>query len=738
MLRRICVSFLLVVSASAFTQIGFGGRPLSPVTGDAHLLSGTVEFPRVDAARMIAEDASLLASGVKGPLRFGVNHVADLSMDNSGARVLMNDSTSVWRLVLYCPEATSINFVFGEFIIPHGARVFVWNEAGDVLGAFTQASSGGRPSLGVSPLPGDRITIQYEEPADLQGTGLLRITQVTHGYRTSVGERGLGDSGACNNNVICPEGDPWREQIAAVAMIVVNGNGWCTGQLINNCANDGTPYFLTANHCTAGQDPANWIFRFNWESPTCDPTAAGTTANTVSGATLLESDEGSDVALLLLNTAPPASFNPWYTGWDATGDAPGSTTVIHHPSGDVKKISFDDNAPVPGEFGGAECWHILAWDDGSTEGGSSGSGLWNPTGRLIGQLFGGQASCGPPASNNVNDYFGRFDLSYPLLSPWLGTCQPPILDGHDPNAAPLALDVSLLTISGVEPNYCNTGTISPVLTIRNNGISTLTQITITYEIDNDGPNGFDWSGSLLTGMTVTVPLPDLAAASGVHVLNVTCSAPNGGVDGYAPNDQQSRTFHVASPGEPITLTINTDDYGSETTWTIEAAGATLYSGGPYADVSGGEAHTAEFCLEEACFSFTIMDAVGDGICCAYGDGDYTITDSDGDVLLDGSGSFGTSATNTFCTGFAHVQESEEPTFRVFPDPSAGPVTVVFPRMEDTITITVRDMLGRELQRVRATTTHAVTLDLAALPDGRYLMDAMTGHQRTVRVVTIGR
>ncbi|MBP7514535.1 MAG: T9SS type A sorting domain-containing protein, partial [Flavobacteriales bacterium] len=191
-------------------------------------------------------------------------------------------------------------------------------------------------------------------------------------------------------------------------------------------------------------------------------------------------------------------------------------------------------------------------------------------------------------------------------------------------------------------------------------------------------------------------------------------------------------------GETITLTINTDDYGSETTWTIEAAGATLYSGGPYADVSGGEVHTAEFCLEEACFSFTIMDAVGDGICCAYGDGHYTITDSDGDVLLDGNGSFGTSATNTFCTGFAHVQEFEESPFQVFPDPSAGPVNVVFHRMEDSVTIIIRDMVGRELQRVRATTTYALTLDLAALPDGRYLLDAMTSHQRSVRVVTIGR
>jgi hypothetical protein len=52
-----------------------------------------------------------------------------------------------------------------------------------------------------------------------------------------------------------------------------------------------------------------------------------------------------------------------------------NTTGIHHPSGDVKKISFNIDDTEVGQFGGADCWHVLDWEDGTTEPGSSGSPL---------------------------------------------------------------------------------------------------------------------------------------------------------------------------------------------------------------------------------------------------------------------------------------------------------------------------------------------------------------------------
>lgn len=126
--------------------------------------------------------------------------------------------------------------------------------------------------------------------------------------------------GRATTNAICPEGDPWRDQIRSVAMIVVGGGGICTGTLINNCAQDGTPYFLTANHCLPGNlNVSTWVFRFNWDSPVCGANQNGPTTQTVSGATLLANSGNTDVALLQLNSTPPSNYNVYYSGWDRSG-----------------------------------------------------------------------------------------------------------------------------------------------------------------------------------------------------------------------------------------------------------------------------------------------------------------------------------------------------------------------------------------------------------------------------------
>ena len=415
--RRYALLLLTALcSASGIAQISFGGQPYG-TTQSKLPQAPLVAMPAVDAPALMAEDEARSAQGVKGPYRFGFNHATDISTANSGVWTELANGDRVWRVAIECPGAFSINFEFNDYFVPDGGQVFVYNETDEVLGAFTAESNPGHHLLGVTQLQGDRITIEYVEPLAVRGEGFLRIGQVTHAYRDLFGAtKGLGTSGACNNNVICPEGDPWRAQIRSVAMITVGGSGLCTGQLINNCANNGTPYFLTANHCLGGNN--SWVFRFNWNSPTCATTTNGPTNQTVSGSTLKTNSAGSDVALLQLNSTPPASYNVYYTGWDKSGTAPTASTCIHHPDGDIKKISFDTDPATQVSWGGAATWRIAAWNDGTTEPGSSGSGLWNQNGLLIGQLYGGQASC----SNNVNDYFGRFNVSYPVLQTWLGDC----------------------------------------------------------------------------------------------------------------------------------------------------------------------------------------------------------------------------------------------------------------------------------------------------------------------------
>jgi hypothetical protein len=430
-MRTILLSTVLLASVS-FGQVSFGGHPLGLDPTNHLPVAPLVVMPPVDHEALLARDAERVAAGVKGPFKFGSNHAVDLSLENSGIWNVLSNGDRVWRLSIQCPHAYSVNLEFHDFVVPEGAQVFVYNSEGEVLGGYEAASNPGHTELGVSPLAGDRITIEYVEPVRVAGQGHLRVGQVTHAYRDIFGKsKLLHDSESCNNNVICPEGDPWRDQIRAAAMIFVSGDGLCSGTLLNNCANDGTPYFLTANHCLG--NPNNWIFRFNWESPSCGQNLNGPTTNTVSGAALLVHSEESDVALLRLNSPPPANYNVYYSGWDNGTTPATSATCIHHPSGDIKKISFENQAVVSTNYFGVEAWKVTAWDDGTTEGGSSGSGLWDQNKRLVGQLYGGDANC----FNNVNDNFGRFSVSYPLLQQWLGTCGEQ-LDGHDPATTAVA------------------------------------------------------------------------------------------------------------------------------------------------------------------------------------------------------------------------------------------------------------------------------------------------------------
>jgi hypothetical protein len=564
----------------------------------------------------------------------------------------------------------------------------------------------------VQQVPGDRITVEYLEPAAVAGQGQLRIGQVTHAYRDVLGlTKGLGDSGACNNNVVCPEGDDWQNEISAVAIIIVGGSGYCTGQLLNNCASDGTPYFLTANHCTTGANVGTWVFRFNWESPTCTPTTNGPTNMTVSGASLLVNSGGSDVALLQLNSTPPDSYEVYYSGWDASGTTPTNQTCIHHPSGDVKKISFDNQSAGQASWGGAACWHIFNWDDGTTEPGSSGSGLWNQDHRLIGQLYGGTASC----SNNIDDYFGRFGVSYPLLEDWLGTCGT-TLDGWDPNSNPVPLDAAVQSITGVDDAYCNVTSISPSATIKNVGTTTLTSLTIMYDLDGGPSSSIPWTGSLATGATASVALATIAISNGPHTLNVWCTGPNGGTDLNPANDDKSKDFSVASPGQILTLNITLDDYGTETTWDLlDDGGNTIFNGGPYSDGQDQTVMTEQFCLGDGCYTLVMHDAYGDGICCGYGNGHYELVDAFGFAYATGNGQFADQIEHDFCLTNTGIVEMTGNNAVIWPNPANDLLTIALPDGAKR-SVELVDALGRIVLSVAPANAASVELDVARLPE----------------------
>jgi len=229
---------------------------------------------------------------------------------------------------------------------------------------------------------------------------------------------------------------------------VQNGDWYlCSGSLINNTRNDGTPYVLTANHCLPTYYEAQTaIFYFNYESPECHG-PDGDLSQTVSGSVIKATTYQLDFCLVQLNSAPPLSYKPYYSGWDITTDAPNKSACIHHPVGDVKKIAFYNAKAVTGDFvylydyDDSTHWYIDDWNYGITQGGSSGSPLYNQDHRIVGDLTGGSTNGNCTASDA---YFAKICHSWAdyttlarlNLKAWLDPDNTgrAFLDGYDPES----------------------------------------------------------------------------------------------------------------------------------------------------------------------------------------------------------------------------------------------------------------------------------------------------------------
>ena len=189
-----------------------------------------------------------------------------------------------------------------------------------------------------SPISGDKVIIEYYKPSYVSEKANLNISNIIHGYKDIFSNEGRGynDSQACNNNVNCPEAQPWNDEISSVVMALTDGGTrLCSGALINNANQDFEMYFLTSETCLGGHE--DWVFMFNYESPSCD-NEDGPTDQTLSGATLLTHHHESDYALLRIEETPPEYFDVYFSGWDRRNIAPQNCISIHHPVGDIKKI----------------------------------------------------------------------------------------------------------------------------------------------------------------------------------------------------------------------------------------------------------------------------------------------------------------------------------------------------------------------------------------------------------------
>ncbi len=351
-------------------------------------------------------------------LRFA--RMFDLSIDiTKEAKQISMDNGDLYVLSVRSKGAYSLSLVFNPYHIPDGAELYVYNpDFSHVKGAYTSGNNKSAGILAIAPVRGQEVVIEYFIPENQTPQERLKLLKVGHDYLDIYGylqekSTGVGASGDCNVNIICPEGENLQDVKHAVTRVVFNGY-LCTGSLINNTKYNGEPYFLTANHCINSEDEAQEaVFYFNFESPECDTTYLGDYSS-ISASTLVATapDEKLDFSLLKISETIPVDYKPYYAGWNLDTTGIDSTGTIHHPSGDVKKITKDFESPVTADYGDTydeyTHWWVKQWDVGTTEGGSSGASLFDQKKRIVGVLTGGEASC----DYNYNDFFAKISHSW--------------------------------------------------------------------------------------------------------------------------------------------------------------------------------------------------------------------------------------------------------------------------------------------------------------------------------------
>lgn len=368
------------------------------------------------------------------PMQAGFSLPVNYHPLKDGVWTQLGDSLWVWRLQMQVEKAHGIGMILEEFALPENARIFIYNETKDYyVGAFTHRNNNEFQVLSVQAIPGDLITIEYQEKTEPGkerfSQASFRITELVYLVNglMDFADKNLGSSDYCMINVNCSEGSQWQAQKRGVArMLMRKGNSWywCSGSLVNTTRQDGTPYLLTADHCgqdASFQDMNIWQFYFNFERPGCENTG-NVAHNVLYGCKFISNgplDGGSDFKLLMLNQHPPLSWRPYYNGWNIMDIPSDSGVGIHHPAGDAKKISTYEGGVVSGggSFSGGEVMaDDAAWrfsfvetenGHGVTQGGSSGSPMFNSQGLIVGTLSGGSSSCSSPGAVNI---YGK--LSY--------------------------------------------------------------------------------------------------------------------------------------------------------------------------------------------------------------------------------------------------------------------------------------------------------------------------------------
>ncbi len=430
--------------------------------GDASSAVALYDAPALDLERLRAEDES--EAGKQIPPRVGYPMKVDIAPDRFGSWEDLADGSQRWRARVRSKGALWLVLGFGTFQLQEGGILRILGPDGELLrGPYSSANIKPHGQYWTAPIEADDLILELLWPARLKDeTPKLHLGTLSHGYRPwgSIGagaqeeEPGV-DAGSCNIDVNCPLGDAWQDEKRGEVMTLVNGSRHCSASLIASTGGECRSYLLTANHCHSTQSQASTVsLMFNFERPACGSGTAPTDQVLEGGATLRATWSGSDFTLLEMNSEIPAAYQAYFNGWSRSPTPGTESWGIHHPSNDEKKISFNEDPLVDGVSQGPNFWRVTQWEQGTTEGGSSGSPLFDQNHRIVGQLYGGTASC----SSITWDEYGKVAVSWEGG----GSASTRLRDWLDPAGT------AAMTLDGVDASVC--GTPAPRLEVASHTV----------------------------------------------------------------------------------------------------------------------------------------------------------------------------------------------------------------------------------------------------------------------------
>jgi hypothetical protein len=368
------------------------------------------ELKRQDAAEMSRRFRIGIGRQLDQPI------IVDSTNTPSSTWTVLPNGWRVWSLEITSQDALGLRLGLESIHLPAGAQIVVYDPGNQNASAtpVTPESLDGESNVWTETVLAETAVLECQAAPGTDLSAIrFSVTSLSHFYRSFVPQP---KAGGCDKNVACAPA--WLDDAAGVARIefVDSGSAYlCTGCLLNDTVPSTViDYFLTANHCIGNQTVANtlelWWF---YQASTCNGAAPdiNSVPRTGGGATFLSGSDQNDFTFLRLKQSPPDGVT--YLGWTTTQPGSETLTCIQHPQGDQKGISFGHKgSPLPG----FEDFTAVRWFDGVTEEGSSGSPLLNASHQVVGQLYGGNSACDHLSGTDI---FGRFDLSYQMIQPWI-------------------------------------------------------------------------------------------------------------------------------------------------------------------------------------------------------------------------------------------------------------------------------------------------------------------------------